>query len=212
MVAIGRSSSWFHSQRKPMRSSVVHDGGAAPAEAGFGTRFVAGMSAISTADTKNVPASTKNGTENAATRSSAPSGGPANDVAHEFCAPQSTVRLLESVGVHDGRHEGLRRVVVEHLGKPEQQRGEEDHRVEERVGAQDGARVDRVRAGKHSLLAQDDERDAQRQDGPNQVGRDHQSPSVMSVGDHAGRKTEQQPRQPLDDTDERDQERMTGDC
>ena len=91
--------------------------------------------------------------------------------------------------MHDGWHEGLRRVVAVHVGKPEQQRGEEDHQVEERVGAQDGARVGCVGAGKHSLLAQDDERDAQREDGPNQIGLDYQSPSVMSVGDHAGRVT-----------------------
>ena len=43
------------------------------------------------------------------------------------------------------------------------------------------------------------------------LAHDHQQPAIVAVGEHAGGKREQQPRQPLDDGDDGDEQRVAGD-
>ena len=79
MIAIERSRSWRHSQRKPSASSVFH--GFCTWSSGRSARKLPGIDHTSTAATRKDAASTKNGSENAAISSSEPSGGPMNVLA-----------------------------------------------------------------------------------------------------------------------------------
>jgi len=132
-------------------------------------------------------------------------------VGHHLGAPQAAVRSLEILRGNDGRHEGLGRVVVEHLGRAQQQGGQKHHCVEAEVLRRCRGRIELVGAQQVALLGQYGERHEQRQHRTNPAGADHEPAAIVPVGDDTGRKGEEQPWQPLHDGNECDQEAVAGD-
>jgi hypothetical protein len=100
--------------------------------------------------------------------------------------------------VDDAGHERLGAVVVEHLARPEQQRGHEDDHVQEPLGADHA--LDLVGGGDGVLAGQHADGQRTGQGGAHGVRADHQPTPVLAVGDDPGREREQQPREPLHTT------------
>ena len=89
---------------------------------------------------------TRSAARTRSTSSRLASGGPTNwlaTISAEYIRPLARSR---SSVVDDRRHERLGAVVVEHLARAEQQRGDEDHDVQEPLGADDRARPRRAPA------------------------------------------------------------------
>ena len=102
-------------------------------------------------------------------------------------------------------------VVVEHLGGSKEQRGCEHDQVQQNVRRHDGRGVTEfIGAGERALLVEDHERYRCGQNCSGDVGADHKFAAFITVGDHASRKTEDQPRQPLEHSDEGNQQRVAG--
>ena len=83
------------------------------------------------ADTANVPASTKNGSENATASRNPPSGGPMKELVTISAPHRRPLAFSRLSLLDDRRHQGLGGVVPEHLRHPEQggrdvKDGEED--------------------------------------------------------------------------------------
>ena len=195
MIANERSRWLPHNQRTPSFSSARQDAAAPPcSRSGWWARNEPGISATSAAATKKEPASTKNGAENAAS-SSEPIGGPMN-----VLATDSMLHI---------RHERLPAVVAQHLGRAQQQRGQQQQQVQPGAGADDVAHL--VGCGKAALLGQDGERDEQREDATEGVHQNHRPLAVDPVGDHSGGQREHQLWQPLGRRDQADQHRVASD-
>ena len=101
------------------------------------------------AATKKVAASTKNGSEKAASRRTDPSGGPAKVFVTASMLQIRPFAFSSWWGCDDARHDRLVRVVAEHFRHAEQERGAEDE--DEQTGASAGDRIDLVGSREYVL-------------------------------------------------------------
>ena len=136
-------------------------------------------------------ASKPNGSHIAATNSTLPIGVPTKLLAAISAANRRPLAFSSSFGRNERRHHRLRRVVEEHLGDTQHAGGDPQH---------------------PDLALCDGDRNRQRpdDDGPKDVGANHQQAVVDAIDDGADRQRQQQPRQRSRDADERDRQLAAG--
>ena len=159
---------------------------------------------------RTTPASMKNGSENATASRSDPSGGPTNVLATLSALHIRPLAFSSWLGVDDGGQDRLRPSC---RGAPRPCRAAASPAARRGRDRSACPRPCRARPGRAAQPWRPRTANATASVSPKrqQVHRDHRLAAVDAIGDDAGWQREHEPRQPLRDDDQGDEQRVAGD-